>query len=110
MLVRSPVRRLSIPTTENPRSSRNWLRWEPMKPAAPVTRALGIQEVTPGDPSPLPLSPLGRGGFLVRMLLAEAAEQGEDQDLHVEQQGPVLDVVEVVLDPLLDGRVPAPAV
>src|SRR5437867_13217558 len=61
-----------------------------MNPAAPVTRALCMA--------------------LVRVLLAEAAEQGQDQDLDVEEQGPVLDVVEVELDALLDRGVAAPAV
>ena len=37
MLARSPVSRLSMPTTEWPRSSSASLRWDPMKPAAPVT-------------------------------------------------------------------------
>src|SRR5688572_21969736 len=89
MFSTSPVTRLSIPTTEKPLSSRYSERWEPMKPAAPVTRARGIS---------------------VRVLLAEAAQQREDQDLDVEQQRPVLDVVEVVLDPLLERGVAAPAV
>jgi hypothetical protein len=33
---------LSMPTTENPRSSRYSDRCDPMNPAAPVTSALGI--------------------------------------------------------------------
>src|SRR5262249_12340338 len=33
------------------------------------------------------------------------AVEGQDHDLHVERQGPVLDVVEVVLDALLERRV-----
>src|SRR5712691_13083573 len=109
MFVRSPVRRLSIPTTETPRSNRYSDRCDPMKPAAPVTSALGINSER-GIHSRA--SDMGgrRGGRSIRMFLAEATEQGENQDLHVEQQGPVLDVVEVVLDPLLDRRVPAPAV
>src|SRR5687767_1097860 len=90
MLARSPVSRLSMPTTENPRSSRYSQRCDPMKPAAPVTSALGMSLVCVG--------------------LAEAAEEGQDQDLHVQQQRPVLDVVEVVLDALLDGGVAPPAV
>src|SRR5512139_4320140 len=46
----------------------------------------------------------------VGVLLAEAAKHGEDEDLQVEEEGPVLDVVEVMLDALLDRRVAAPAV
>src|SRR5262249_27756465 len=84
----SPVSRLSIPITEYPRSTKVSARWEPMKPAAPVitTRCL------------------------VGMLVEEAPEQREPHDLQVEADRPVLDVVEVVLDPLLDRRVAAPAV
>src|SRR5438128_338352 len=132
--------RLSIPTTEKPRSSRYWQRWEPMNPAAPVTRALGIRpckersrarasrgardslmnaDIDRARPCPAvdqagargaSTARPGRSWASVRMLLAEAAEEGQDQDLHVEQQRPVLDVVQVVLDPLLDRRVAAPAV
>src|SRR5262245_7630034 len=85
----SPVSRLSMPTTLMPRSSSSSERCEPRNPAAPVTRTLGIS---------------------VRVLLAEAAENREDEDLDVEQKRPVLDVVEVVLDALLDRGVAAPAV
>src|SRR5262244_1049773 len=92
MFATSPVIRLSIPTTVCPRSRSRSDRWEPMKPAAPVTSTRAMR------------------ALLVGVLLAEAAEEGEDQDLHVEQQRPVLDVVEVVLDPLLDRRVAPPAV
>src|SRR5581483_10441449 len=38
MLSAEPVMKLSMPTTSAPPSSRNSQRWEPMKPAAPVTR------------------------------------------------------------------------
>src|SRR6202023_3803110 len=41
---------------------------------------------------------------------AQRVPQGEPEDLEVEGQGPVLDVVEVVLDALLDRGVAAPAV
>jgi hypothetical protein len=37
--------------------------------------------------------------------LAEAAEEGEDEDLEVEPERPVLDVVEVEFDALLDRGV-----
>src|SRR5688572_14311875 len=90
MFSTSPVSRLSMPTTEKPLSRRYSERCEPMNPAAPVTSALGIR--------------------LVCVLLAEAAEQGEDEDLHGQEQRPVLDVVQVVFDPLLQRRVAAPAV
>src|SRR5882672_1083525 len=89
MFETSPVIRLSIPTTEWPLSSRYSERCEPRKPAAPVTRVRG---------------------WLVGMFLAETSEERQDQDLHVEQQRPVLDVVQVVLDALLDRGVAAPAV
>ena len=46
----------------------------------------------------------------VGMLVEEAAEQREPHDLQVEAHRPVLDVVQVVLDPLLERRVAAPAV
>src|ERR1700731_550368 len=38
MLSVEPVRRLSMQTTSQPRARRNSHRWEPMKPAPPVTR------------------------------------------------------------------------
>jgi hypothetical protein len=43
MLSTLPVRRLSIPTTDQPRAMRVSERCEPMNPAAPVMTALGIQ-------------------------------------------------------------------
>src|SRR5262245_12855962 len=75
-----------------PLSSRYSDRCEPRNPAAPVTSTLGIARTSVG------------------VLLSEAAEEREDEDLDVEQERPVLDVVEVVLDALLDRRVAAPAV
>src|SRR5262245_2346754 len=60
-----------------------------MNPAAPVTSARGLS---------------------VGMLLSEPAEKRQDEDLQVEQQRPVLHVIEVVLDALLERRVAAPAV
>src|SRR5258705_1074149 len=41
---------------------------------------------------------------------AEAVPEGLQEDLQIEGETPTLDVVEVVLDPLLDRRVAAPAV
>src|SRR4029450_2165111 len=124
MFATSPVIRLSIPTTEKPRSSRYSLRCDPRNPAAPVTKALGI--LVQGDlvqghrrrakPDSLRRSARGlrRGGGAappsISMVLAEAVEQREDQDLQVEPQRPVLDVVEIELDALLDRGVAAPAV
>src|SRR5262249_54814333 len=84
----SPVSRLSIPITVKPRSSSVSARCDPMKPAAPVTTTR----------------------CLVGMLVEEPAEQRQPHDLEVEAYRPVLDVIEVVLDALLDRRVPAPAV
>src|SRR5438477_902023 len=99
--------RLSMPTTEYPRSRRYSERCDPMNPAPPVTSARGTYAFVLGEPAI-------RGDslylFSVRVLLPEPAEQGQDQDLDVQEQRPVLDVVQVVLDPLLDRRVAAPAV
>src|SRR5687767_5640160 len=91
MFAVSPVSRLSMPTTVSPRSRRVSARWEPMKPAAPVMTTRGI-------------------GFSVRVLVEEPLDHGQPHDLEVQHQRPVLDVVQVVLDALLDGRVAAPAV
>src|SRR5689334_12256426 len=90
MLAVSPVSRLSMPMTLSPRSRNASARWEPMKPAAPVmtTRAMG----------------------LVGVLVEEALHERQPHDLQVEGDRPVLDVIEVVLDPLLDRGVAAPAV
>ena len=37
-------------------------------------------------------------------------EESQEEDLHVEDQGPMLDIIEVVLDPPLDGGVSSPTV
>src|SRR5260370_403516 len=66
-----------------------------MKPAAPVITALGIVR-----PQALGLE---RGTL-------ESANQREPHNLDVEAHRPVLDVVEVVLDALLERCVAAPAV
>src|SRR5262252_9923803 len=84
----SPVSRLSIPMTVKPRSSSVSARCDPMKPAAPVTTTR----------------------CLVGMLVEEPAEQRQPHDLEIDTHRPVLDVVEVVFDALLDRRVSAPAV
>src|SRR5260221_18527 len=72
-----------------------------MNPAAPVMTALGIRclywKLETGS------RPLKRGPV-------QAAHQCEPHDLDVEADGPVLDVVEVVLDALLERGVAAPAV
>src|SRR5215831_16603826 len=41
---------------------------------------------------------------------AEAVPERLQQNLQIEPETPALDVVEIVLDPLLDRRVPSPAV
>src|SRR5690554_3138825 len=46
----------------------------------------------------------------VRVLVYESGPERHGHNLEVELQGPVLDVVEIVLDALLDRRIPAPAV
>src|SRR5687768_17974005 len=86
MLAVSPVSRLSMPTTEWPRSRRASDRCDPMKPAAPV--------------------------MTIRLegMPVQAAHDGQPEDLEVEADGPVLDVIQVVLDPLLERGVAAPAV
>src|SRR5437762_1458899 len=88
MFAVSPVSRLSIPMTAYSRSSSVSARCDPMKPAAPVMTTR----------------------FLVGMLVEEPAQQRQPHDLQIEPHRPVLDVVEVVLDPLLDRGVAAPAV
>src|SRR5690606_24432090 len=90
MFVVSPVSRLSKPMTLCPRSSRASARCDPMKPATPVMTVRGMC--------------VGSDRSL------EAAEHGHPHDLDVESDGPVLDVVEVVLDTLLERRIAAPAV
>src|SRR5687767_3934374 len=90
MLAIAPVRRLSMATTESPRSSRASHRCEPMKPAAPVTTILDMSDC--------------------RTALEETADEGEPHDFDVERDGPVFDVVEVELDTLFERGVAAPAV
>src|SRR5436190_18121258 len=81
----SPVSRLSMPTIEWPRSRSVSLRWEPMKPAAPVMTVLGIA-------------------------LEEASHECEPHDFEIERHRPVLDVIQVVLDPLFERRIAAPPI
>src|SRR4051794_20197551 len=86
ILAVSPVRRLSIPTIEWPRSSRASERWEPIKPAAPVIT------------------------IRLESMPVESSDDGEPHDFDVEADRPVFDVVEIVLDALFERRVAAPAV
>src|SRR5688572_6293197 len=51
MFFSEPVSRLSTQTTRLPRSSRYSQRWEPRKPAPPVTRQVGIRWSVPTGPS-----------------------------------------------------------
>src|SRR4029078_11926090 len=88
--------RLSMASTVWPLSSRNSQRCDPMKPAPPVTSVLGIQEA-----------------FVDRSVgvgLTKPPERGEEEDLDVEKERPILDVVEIEFDPLLQARIAAPAV
>src|SRR5215218_6009981 len=86
MFAVSPVSRLSIPTTEWPRSRSASERCDPMKPAAPV--------------------------MTIRLegMPVKSSHDGEPHDLDVEADRPVFDVVEIVLDAFLERRVAAPAV
>src|SRR5215470_1076563 len=47
---------------------------------------------------------------LIRVAVDEAREDGHGDDAEIEEQAPVLEVVEVVLDALVDGGVAAPTV
>src|SRR5687767_3560135 len=85
----SPAVRLSMATTGWPRSSSASDRCDPMKPAAPVTTIrMSVSHVA----------------------LEQAAEDGQPHDFQIQGYGPVLDVIEVVLDALLERGVAAPAV
>src|SRR5689334_10281500 len=98
MLALSPVTRLSMPTTEKPMPRSVSARCEPRKPAAPVITT---------RPLPLALGPLPS---LVGMLVEEAFDDRQPDDLEVEAHRPVLDVIKVVFDALLERGVAAPAV
>src|SRR5687767_3451646 len=91
ILARSPVSRLSMPTTDMPRSSSASDRCDPMKPAAPVMTTRGT----------------GLGRAPAR---AQHADEGQPHDLDVQRHRPVLDVIQVVLDAFLERGVAAPAV
>src|SRR5689334_21672905 len=90
MLARSPVSRLSMPTTLKPRSSSVSERCDPMKPAAPVMTT--------------------RGNLRSGSVRCEHANQRQPHDLDIESNRPVLDVIQIVLDSLLERRIAAPAV
>src|SRR4051794_11616639 len=108
MLAVSPVSRLSMPTTLSPRSRKASARCEPMNPAEPVmtTRAM-LWKFLSEFHSPRARA---RPPDSIRVLVEEALHEGQPHDLEVEHHRPVLDVIEVVLDALLDRRVAAPAV
>src|SRR5205085_11934851 len=96
MFARSPVNRLSMPTTEQSRLRSSSARCDPMKPAAPV---ITIRRF------------ISRGGpASQRLSLENAAEECHPHDFQIERHGPVLDVVQVELDPFFEGRVAAPSV
>src|SRR4051812_46841042 len=88
MFASSPVTRLSMPTTEKSLPSSVSARCDPRKPAAPVitTRRL------------------------VGMLVEKASDDRQPHDLEIEPDRPVLDVIEVVLEALVERGVAAPAV
>src|SRR5580700_10629356 len=78
-----------------------------MNPAAPVmtTRGLLIADFRSG-----PTRRQAMSRRLVCVLVEEALDDRQPHDLHIETNGPVLDVVEIILDALLERRIPAPAV
>src|SRR6266480_4084151 len=87
-----------------------------MKPAAPVMTILRRFMISRGGPSPrsTPLacgapSPRAARGSQ-RLALENAAEERHPHDFQVERDGPVLDVVQVELDPFFERRVAAPSV
>src|SRR5687767_9583555 len=78
-----------------------------MKPAPPVTTVLGIQQI----PNPKSEIRNQKSQILVGdSTLEDAADEREPHDLQVERDRPVLNVIEVVLDPLLERGVAPPAV
>src|SRR6476646_7943905 len=90
MFAGSPVMKLSTPTTAKPMSSSVSARCDPMNPAAPVITT--------------------RPFVLVGMFMEEALHDRQPHDLEIKAHRPVLDVVEVVLDALVERRVSAPSV
>src|SRR5437899_7454514 len=63
------------------------------------------------EPAPHTLLGWGTGSTnLVRVAVSQPVPQRHPENLDVERERPVLDVVEVVLDPLRDAGVSAPAV
>src|SRR5580765_5046554 len=99
MLARSPVTRLSMPTTEKPMSRSVSARCDPRNPAAPVmtTRPLLLA---------FGLEPRA----LVGMFMEEPFDDRQPDNLEIETHRPVLDVIEVELDAFVERRVAAPAV
>src|SRR6187200_1422994 len=90
MLFRSPVTRLSMPMTESPRARSVSQRWDPMKPAAPVTTMRAT---------------VCRSGAL-----EQTPDEGQPHDLQVERHRPVLDVIEVVFNSFLQRCISTPTV
>src|SRR5688572_16337403 len=93
MLARSPVSRLSIPTTVQSRLSSSSARCDPMKPAAPV---MTIRRLVDMCSCGLPRE--------------DAAEERHPHDLEVERHRPVLDVIEIEFNALFERGIAAPAV
>src|SRR4029453_3458005 len=87
MFAVEPVSRLSMPTTEWPRSRRASERGDPMKPAAPVMTTLLIREM-PKIPKLTPqlVDAAHRVSAIQRSVgvFLEAANQGQAHDLQVE--------------------------
>src|SRR5918995_7019793 len=107
MFARSPVRRLSMPITEKPRSSSVSERCDPMNPAAPVmtTRGMFLPVWLVGV-----LAVSGVLSWWSGAIGSKHANQRKPHDLDVERDRPVLDVIQVVFDALLERRVAPPAV
>src|ERR1044071_3662750 len=124
----SPVRKLSIPTTEWPRLSSASHRCDPMNPAAPVTTDLRMYQIpNPKSQNPNPNPRLdivrcfmfsscdsGFGVWDVGLSIGSSSKQpaydGQPHDLQIEGDRPVLDVIEIEFNPLLERGVAAPAV
>src|SRR5687768_1728940 len=91
MLARSPVSRLSMPTTEHSRLRSSSARCEPMNPAAPVMTTLRVLFT------------------LDRSARKDAAKERHPHNLEIQRHRPVLNVIQVELDAFFERRVAAPA-
>src|SRR3990172_97811 len=114
-----PVARLSNTVTSCPSRTNASTTCEPMNPAPPVTKILisasrfrvsGFGCGVSGVWATRRVAPTRNSKPSDGVLVDESLPETQPEDLQIEGQGPVFNVVEVALDPLLERGIAPPAV